>query len=91
FFAIAIKEGGSEINHVDWSDDPKGLTWVAPVGTWRGGDLKTIEMGLQTLIGPGDAIIANMQEIVHAAAPVSQGTRITLTGFTCSFLAKHSV
>ncbi|KAF8826513.1 hypothetical protein HHX47_DHR5000076 [Lentinula edodes] len=91
FFAIAIKEGGSEINHLDWSDDPKGLTWVAPVGTWRGGDLKTIEMGLQTSIGPGDAIIANMREIVHAAAPVSQGTRITLTGFTCSFLAKHSV
>lgn len=91
FFAIAIKEGGSEINHLDWSDDPKGLTWVAPVGTWRGGDLKTIEMGLQTSIGPGDAIIANMREIVHAAAPVSQGTRITLTGFTCSFLAKHSI
>ncbi|KAJ3846754.1 hypothetical protein EV368DRAFT_88563 [Lentinula lateritia] len=69
FFAIAIKEGGSEINHLDWSDNPKGLTWVAPVGTWRGGDLKTIEMGLQTSIGPGDAIIANMREIVHAAAP----------------------
>ncbi|KAJ3803827.1 hypothetical protein F5876DRAFT_71135 [Lentinula aff. lateritia] len=88
FFAIAIKEGGSEINHLDWSDNPKGLTWVAPVGTWRGGDLKTIEMGLQTSIGPGDAIIANMREIVHAAAPgllavSSQNTvfEIRLDGF----------
>ncbi|KAJ3765060.1 hypothetical protein FB446DRAFT_625853, partial [Lentinula raphanica] len=51
-FAVLIKEGSSEIFHLG-SNDPKGLTWVASVGDWEQGDLKTPEIGLQTTLGPG--------------------------------------
>ncbi|KAJ3729220.1 hypothetical protein C8R42DRAFT_771968 [Lentinula raphanica] len=92
FFAILIKEGSSEISHLG-SNDPKGLTWVAPVGDWERGDLKTPEIGLQTTLGPGEAILTNMKDIVDASpAPTlpAEGTRIILTGYTCSFLVKQS-
>ncbi|KAK7434876.1 hypothetical protein VKT23_019979 [Stygiomarasmius scandens] len=37
FFCAAIKEGSSELWHVDWNDDPNTLTWIIPVGQgWEG-------------------------------------------------------
>ncbi|KAJ3755616.1 hypothetical protein EV360DRAFT_49434 [Lentinula raphanica] len=90
FFAVAIKTGSSEIDHLDWSDDKYGLTWVSGVGDWQGADLKAMETGWQFPLQPGDAILANMRQMVHSASPIVSGQRITLTFFTCNFLARHS-
>ncbi|KAJ3964344.1 hypothetical protein EV361DRAFT_812222 [Lentinula raphanica] len=90
FFAVAIKTGCSERDHLNWSDDKLGLTWVSGVGNWEGADLRAVETGLQYPLRPGDAILANMHQMVHSASPILSGQRITLTFFTCSFLARHS-
>ncbi|KAJ3965579.1 hypothetical protein EV361DRAFT_810472 [Lentinula raphanica] len=90
FFAVAIKTGSSERDHLDWSDDKYGLTWVSGVGDWQGADLKALETGWQFPLQPGDAILANMRQMVHSASPIVSGQRITLTFFTCNFLASHS-
>ncbi|KAJ3751746.1 hypothetical protein EV360DRAFT_56395 [Lentinula raphanica] len=90
FFAVAIKTGSSERDHLDWSDDKYGLTWVSGVGNWQGADLRALETGKQFPLEPGEAILANMRQMVHSASPISSGQRITLTFFTCSFLARHS-
>ncbi|KAJ3838496.1 hypothetical protein F5878DRAFT_661131 [Lentinula raphanica] len=90
FFAVAIKTGCSERDHLDWSDDKYGLTWVSGVGNWEGADLRALETGMQYPLRPGEAILANMRQMVHSASPILSGQRITLTFFTCSFLARHS-
>ncbi|KAJ3965022.1 hypothetical protein EV361DRAFT_811353 [Lentinula raphanica] len=90
FFAVAIKTGCSERDHLDWSDDKQGLTWVSGVGDWEGADLRALETGYQYPLRPGEAILANMRQMVHSASPILSGQRITLTFFTCSFLARHS-
>ncbi|KAJ3759947.1 hypothetical protein EV360DRAFT_40891, partial [Lentinula raphanica] len=90
FFAVAIKTGCSECDHLDWSDDKYGLTWVSGVGGWQGADLRALETGMQFPLRPGEAILANMRQMVHSASPILQGQRITLTFFTCSLLARHS-
>ncbi|KAJ3768741.1 hypothetical protein FB446DRAFT_792036 [Lentinula raphanica] len=90
FFAVAIKTGSSERDHLDWSDDKLGLTWVSGVGEWEGADLRALETGFQYPLRAGEAILANMRQMVHSASPISNGQRITLTFFTCSFLARHS-
>ncbi|KAJ3822684.1 hypothetical protein F5880DRAFT_1613564 [Lentinula raphanica] len=77
--AVAIKTGSSERDHLDWSDGKFGLTWVSGVGDWQGADLKALETGWQYPLQPGDAILANMRQMVHSASPISSGQRITLT------------
>ncbi|KAF5356645.1 hypothetical protein D9757_012849 [Collybiopsis confluens] len=91
FFAVAVKIGSSEVDHLDWTDDVKGLTWVSGVGDWVGADLRAIETGYQFPLQAGDALAGNMRLVVHSASPVVSGERITLTFFTCSVLAKHSL
>ncbi|KAJ3725175.1 hypothetical protein C8R42DRAFT_555831, partial [Lentinula raphanica] len=73
FFAVAIKTGCSEKDHLDWSDDKQGLTWVSGVGEWEGADLRALETGFQYPLQPGEAILANMRQMVHSASPISSG------------------
>lgn len=91
FFAVAVKIGCSERDHLDWTDDPEGLTWVSGVGDWEGADLRAIETGWQFPVQPGDVLAANMRTMVHSASPILRGERITLTFFTCKLLAQHSL
>ncbi len=90
FFALAIKSGCSERDHLDWSDDKEGLTWVTGVGRRKGADLRAMEAGMQFPVAPGEALVGNMRQMVHSASPVLTGRRVTLMCFTCSFLARHS-
>lgn len=37
-FSIAMKEGASEVVHLDFSDSPDWFAWVVAVGDWTGGE-----------------------------------------------------
>ncbi|KAG2116969.1 hypothetical protein DEU56DRAFT_748143 [Suillus clintonianus] len=37
FFAVAAKEAGSGIMHLDWNNDKMIYTFVFAVGDWEGG------------------------------------------------------
>ncbi|KAF9060089.1 hypothetical protein BDP27DRAFT_1234659 [Rhodocollybia butyracea] len=91
FFALSIREGCSDRNHIDWSDDKEGRSWVTGVGSWKGASLRTPELGMETPVAPGEVILCNMRKVVHSASPITEGRRLTLTGFTCGLLAKHGL
>lgn len=89
FFGLSMRDGCSDRYHIDWSDDREGLSWVTGVGNWEGASLRTPELHTETPVAPGEALLCNMRKVVHSASPITQGRRITLTGFTCQLLAKH--
>ncbi|KAF9033682.1 hypothetical protein BDP27DRAFT_1348476 [Rhodocollybia butyracea] len=78
-------------NHIDWSDDKEGRSWVTGVGSWKGASLRTPELGMETPVAPGEVILCNMCKVVYSASPITEGRRLTLTGFTCGLLAKHGL
>ncbi|KAG2111493.1 uncharacterized protein F5147DRAFT_530838, partial [Suillus discolor] len=56
FFMFAIKEGMSEIYHVDWNNDLDSITWLLTLGDWEGGELVLPQKGLEhcsTRVGIG--------------------------------------
>ncbi|KAJ3916633.1 hypothetical protein F5877DRAFT_68898 [Lentinula edodes] len=70
FFAVAVKEGNSEIYHLDWSDDREALTWVTGLGTWKGGDLRLVELDVQVPMKEGEALCGCMRQLVHSGSPI---------------------
>ncbi|KAJ3884625.1 hypothetical protein GG344DRAFT_60315, partial [Lentinula edodes] len=91
FFAVAVKEGNSKIYHLDWSDDREALTWVTGLGTWKGGDLRLVELDVQVPMKEGEALCGCMQQLVHGGSPIVSGRCITITFFTYNILMKHSL
>ena len=47
FFTIAIKEGGSKILHINWSDGMKTITWVFAMGGWEGCEFVAPQLGVR--------------------------------------------
>ncbi|KAG1853094.1 hypothetical protein F4604DRAFT_1933366 [Suillus subluteus] len=72
FFAFAIKEGTSEITHIDWSDDINSITWLIALGEWEGGYLVLPQEGLERRIPirPGD-VFGFMARTLQYSAPRS--------------------
>ncbi|KAK7464174.1 hypothetical protein VKT23_006340 [Stygiomarasmius scandens] len=91
FFCAAIKEGSSELWHVDWNDDPNTLTWIIPVGQgWEGAEFCVPQLGVKVPILPGQVLGALTRCLVHCAAPSSGGRRLVLTLFCDHWIMKHS-
>jgi hypothetical protein len=89
FFTIAVKEGISDIIHLDLNDDPYSLTWVIPLGDWTGGELYCPQLGCKIPIIPGQVYGGLMGKVAHCNAPVTGGRRIILTCFTDLWILKH--
>lgn len=91
FFAVAVKEGCSDIDHLDWADDIDNLTFVTAVDNWEGADLQFLELGLRFPLAQGDIAVGKMRKLVHSAGKITSGRRITLTFFTSELLTKQAM
>jgi predicted 2-oxoglutarate/Fe(II)-dependent dioxygenase YbiX len=91
FFTFAIKEGTSEIFHVDWNDDLDSITWLIPLGDWEGGELVLPQKGIECRIPirPGDVFGFMARTLVHCTTPVTKGRRVILTCFSDSNILRH--
>lgn len=78
--SIAIKDGSSEILHLDFSDDPAFLTWIFVAGVFLGGDFCSPQLGRRFPIRPGQLFAVRARYVVHCSAPY-QGRRVVMTGF----------
>jgi hypothetical protein len=82
FFTIAVKEGSSEIDHIDWNDDPNSWTWTIPLSDFEGAELCCPQLGRKIPIKPGQMFGGMMRLIGHRSAPITSGKRIVMTCFT---------
>src|SRR5215471_10599899 len=82
FFTVAVKEGASEIWHIDWNDDVNTITWVIPVGNWEGGEFCIAQLGVRIPIRPGQVLGVRAKLLAHCSAPVASGKRVVFTCFT---------
>lgn len=89
FFAVAVKEGCSDVDHLDWADDVDNITFVTAVDDWEGADLQFLELGLRFPLAKGDVAAGKMRKMVHSAGKITSGRQITLTFFTSELLTKQ--
>lgn len=89
FFTVAIKEGSSEIFHLDWNDDKHGgITWIIPLDVWEGGEFCAPQLGYKVPISAGQVLAAQTRRVVHCGTP-AKGRRVVLTLFADAYLMKH--
>jgi hypothetical protein len=81
FTTVAVKEGVSENLHVDYNDG--GITWVIPLGDWEGAQLQLPQLKISIGLVPGDILGFQGRLLAHYNTPISSGTRVVLTCFTC--------
>ncbi|KIJ52698.1 hypothetical protein M422DRAFT_156537, partial [Sphaerobolus stellatus SS14] len=68
FFTLAIKEGGSQIPHLDWLDHPGIYAFVITVGPgWTGGELCFPQLGKKIVTHPGMIIAFQARYLAHFA------------------------
>lgn len=91
FFAVAVKDDCSDVDHLDWGDDVDNITFVTAVGKWEGADLQFLELGLRFPLRKGDVGAGKMRKMVHSAGKITSGRRITLTFFTSELLTKQAM
>lgn len=89
FFIVAVKEGSSEILHIDFNDDPNCVSWVILLGDWTGGEFCLPQLGVRIPVRPGQALAVMTKILVHCTTPITSGRRIILTLFTDRTLLKH--
>ena len=70
FFTVAVKEGSSEEIHLDFNDDPNGISWVVPLGDWEGGEFCLPQFGIKIPIRSGQILGAMTRILAHCSAPV---------------------
>jgi hypothetical protein len=90
FFTVAVKEGSSEVVHLDFNDDPNGITWIIPLGDWEGGEFCVPQLNMKIPIRSGQMLGAMTRVLAHCSAPVTKGRRVILTLFSDKTLLKHS-
>lgn len=87
---MAVKEGSSEIVHIDWSDDVNTITWVWAVGDWTGAAFRAPQLGIEIDIRPGQLFGVMARTVAHLAAPQISGRRVVFTCFTDSLILNHT-
>lgn len=90
FFAVAVKEAGSGVVHIDWNDKRCIYAFVFAVGDWTGGEFCAPQLGIKIPIRPGQVLAVLARVVAHFSAPVSSGRRIVFTCFTDSLLFDHA-
>ena len=90
FFTVAVKEGGSEILHLDWSDGKKTITWVFAVGDWKGCEFVAPQLGVRVPIVPGHLFRVLSRTLAHFTTPITSGRRVVFTCFTDQNLWAHT-
>jgi hypothetical protein len=89
FFTVAVKEGSSEVIHIDWNDSENSVTWVWAVGDWCGGEFCAPQLGIKVPIRPGQLFAVMARVIAHCSAPVTGGRRVIFTCFSDHLILTH--
>ena len=89
FFAIAAKETGSGVVHIDWNDDRAIYAFLFAVGDWEGGEFCAPQLGIKIPLFPGQVLAVLARVVAHFSAPVTNGRRIVFTCFTDRLLFRH--
>lgn len=77
-----MKEGSSELYHLDWNDDTDHPTIVIPVGPgWEGGEFCAPQLGIKIPIRPGQVFLVMARILAHCSSPVTAGRRLIFTCF----------
>ena len=91
FFTLAVREGGSQRIHLDWTDHPWSYAWVILAGdAWEGGELCLPQLGRKIPTRPGQVIAFTGRTLAHFAAAHCGGRRLVFTGFTDSWIMNHA-
>jgi hypothetical protein len=89
FFTIAVKEGVSDVFHLDMGDDPYSFSWAVPFGHWVGAELYCPQLGYKIPFVSGQIYGGLMGRVAHCSAPVTEGRRFVLTCFTDKCVLSH--
>ncbi len=89
-FSVAMKEGSSEKNHLDFSDDYVYLSWVIAVGDWEGADFCAPQLGFQFPIKSGQIFAVRTRTLAHCSSPITSGRRIVFTCFAERILLQQA-
>ncbi|KAF6757756.1 hypothetical protein DFP72DRAFT_1110493 [Ephemerocybe angulata] len=89
FFTIAIKEGVSEVLHLDWNDHPLAFTWVTAFGDYTGGHFRAPQLGFDVPLPPGHILGALTRRLLHCGT-AAEGQRLVFTFFTNHTLVNHA-
>lgn len=90
FFTVAIKEGSSEMPHLDFNDHPHSMTWVVPLGRFGGGHFVSPQLRRTIPVAAGQVMGAMTRYLLHSGTVVTEGSRLVLTCFTDHTLISHS-
>jgi hypothetical protein len=90
FFALAVKESGSGLIHIDWNDNRAIFAYIFAVGDWEGGEFCIPQLGIKIPIRPGQVLAVLARVVAHFSAPVTTGRRIVFTCFTDTLLFQHA-
>ncbi len=74
-------EGSSDRVHIDANDH--GVTWVLPLGDWKGAKFVIPQLKLEIDVLPGQLLGFSANFLAHYCTPVTSGRRIVITMFTC--------
>ncbi|KAG1740810.1 uncharacterized protein EDB91DRAFT_1052877 [Suillus paluster] len=90
FFAVAVKEFGSGVVHIDWNDSCALYAYIFAVGDWEGGEFCIPQLGIKIPVRPGQVLAVLARVLAHFSAPVTSGRCIVFTCFTDALLFEHS-
>ena len=90
FFTIAVKEGSSEIVHIDWNDGIKTMTWIFAVGDWEGAEFVAPQLGVKVPIVAGHMLGVMSRTLAHLSTPIRSGRRVVFTCFTDQNIWAHT-
>ncbi|KAJ7814762.1 hypothetical protein B0H14DRAFT_3746961 [Mycena olivaceomarginata] len=95
WFMVAVKEGSSEIIHLDFNDTHAlvAFIWVIspPNSLWTGGEFCAPQLGGKIPFRPGQMIAARTRILAHCGATVRGKGRITFTCFSDSQLVEQTL
>ncbi|KAF8214519.1 hypothetical protein K438DRAFT_1446246, partial [Mycena galopus ATCC 62051] len=73
FITMAIKEGSSEEDHIDWNDPLFKYAIVFTVGEYTGADFVLPQLGRRIPFPPGSIFLVRTRLLVHCATLVASG------------------
>jgi hypothetical protein len=89
FYTLAIKDGASEIYHLDLKDHLYSWTFIVLIGDWTGGELYIPQIDRKVPVRQGQVIAIMTRLLVHCTAPITSGQRTVFTCFSNAVLMKH--
>lgn len=101
FFTVALKEGGSELMHIDWGDSPTSLTFITSVGG-RSVYFCIPQLRMKVPLRPGQFLAVASRLLSHFVTEISGETgdrlplrtaydrRVVIVAFCDHHLMKHS-